>query len=47
VQCTIRDDNAESEGLFNKCGFVQTSTFYYPSSGNNVGVWQKVVSTTA
>jgi ribosomal protein S18 acetylase RimI-like enzyme len=47
VQCTIRDDNAESKGLFTKCGFVQTSTFYYPSSGNNVGVWQKVVSTTA
>ncbi|MBL4909895.1 MAG: GNAT family N-acetyltransferase [Alteromonadaceae bacterium] len=44
VQCTIRDDNGASKGLFAKCSFAQTSTFYYPNSGNNVGVWQKVVS---
>lgn len=44
VQCTIRDDNVKSKGLFTKCAFTQTSTFYYPKSGNNVGVWQKVVS---
>jgi ribosomal protein S18 acetylase RimI-like enzyme len=45
LQCTIRDDNARSKGLFQRCGFSQVSTFYYPVSGNNVTVWQKVVST--
>lgn len=44
VQCTIRENNQKSSGLFEKNGFKKVSTFYYPDSGNNVGVWQKVVS---
>ncbi len=44
LQCTIRDDNARSKGLFQRCGFSQVSTFYYPASGNNASIWQKVVS---
>jgi len=44
VQCTIREDNKESSGLFEKSGFSKVSVFYYPDSGNNVGVWQKVIS---
>ncbi len=44
LQCTIRDDNVPSMGLFEKCGFVEVSKFYYPASGNYVTVWQKVVS---
>ena len=47
VQCTIRDDNTKSKSLFAKCCFIQTSTFYQPRSGNNVGVWQRVDSTNA
>jgi len=44
VQCTIRENNLASAGLFQKCGFNKISAFYYPDSGNNVNVWQKVVS---
>ncbi|RWK68259.1 MAG: GNAT family N-acetyltransferase [Mesorhizobium sp.] len=44
LQCTIRHDNAASEGLFTKCAFNRVAQFYYPLSGNNVGVWQKVIS---
>lgn len=44
LQCTIRRDNTASEGLFTKCAFNQVAEFYYPLSGNNVGVWQKVIS---
>jgi ribosomal protein S18 acetylase RimI-like enzyme len=46
VQCTIREDNVASIGLFSKNGFNKVSVFYYPDSGNNVGIWQKVVSIT-
>jgi ribosomal protein S18 acetylase RimI-like enzyme len=46
IQCTIREDNAASIGLFAKNGFNKVSVFYYPDSGNNVGIWQKVVSVT-
>lgn len=46
VQCTIREDNSASIGLFNKNGFHKVSVFYNPDSNNNVGVWQKVVSVT-
>ena len=44
LQCTIRDDNIRSKGLFRRCGFSEVSKFYYPVSGNDVTVWQKVVS---
>lgn len=44
LQCTIRDNNVESTGLFLKNGFVRTALFLYPDSGNNVGVYQKVIS---
>ncbi|GLS34887.1 hypothetical protein GCM10010869_04750 [Mesorhizobium tianshanense] len=44
LQCTIRRDNAASEGLFAKCAFNRVGEFFYPLSGNNVGVWQKVIS---
>ena len=44
VQCTIREDNNASIGLFSKNEFNKVSVFNYPYSGNNVGVWQKVIS---
>jgi N-acetylglutamate synthase-like GNAT family acetyltransferase len=44
LQCTIRANNRRSQKLFQKNGFDQVSTFYYPTSGNNVGVWQKILS---
>ena len=44
LQCTIREDNTISQSLFKKNGFIKTLVFYYPTSGNNVTVWQKVIS---
>ena len=44
LQCTIRDNNVESTGLFLKNGFVRTALFLYPDSGNDVGIFQKVIS---
>ena len=44
LQCTIRTDNNRSEHVFNMCGYKQVAVFYNPDSGNDVGVWQKVVS---
>jgi ribosomal protein S18 acetylase RimI-like enzyme len=44
LQCTIRRDNRRSQTIFSKNGFREVSEFYYPNSGNNVGVWQKVIS---
>ena len=44
LQCTIRENNKPSRSLFAQVGFIQVSRFHYPNSGNNVGVWQKVVS---
>lgn len=44
LQCTIRSNNFESTGLFLKNGFTRTVLFLYPDSGNNVGVYQKVIS---
>lgn len=43
IQCTIREGNEGSAKLFSNSGFLKTSVFYYPTSGNNVGVWQKVI----
>ena len=44
LQCTIRESNAESRSLFEGFGFLHVSTFNNPSSGNNVAVFQKVLS---
>ena len=44
VQCTIREGNEASEGFFGKHGFAKVGRFFYASTGNNVGVWQKVLS---
>src|SRR2546423_832282 len=44
IQCTIRVGNAESERAFERNGYRRVSEFYYPNSGNNVAVWQKIVS---
>jgi N-acetylglutamate synthase-like GNAT family acetyltransferase len=43
-QCTIRVGNTPSEKLFKKAGFTRVSQFYYSLSQNDVGVWQKVIS---
>lgn len=44
LQCTIRANNTRSQDLFRQNGFLQVSRFFYPQSGNNLGVWQKVIS---
>ena len=44
LQCTIRDGNIESRSLFEGFGFSHINTFNNPSSGNNVAVFQKVLS---
>jgi ribosomal protein S18 acetylase RimI-like enzyme len=44
IQCTIREGNEKSQRLFKRNGFSQVSVFHYPDTGNNVGVWQKVIS---
>jgi ribosomal protein S18 acetylase RimI-like enzyme len=41
LQCTIREGNGASEGLFTKAGFVRGATFRNPQSGNLVTVWTK------
>jgi ribosomal protein S18 acetylase RimI-like enzyme len=43
VQCTIRVGNVESEGVFRKQGYAQTSCFYNERTNHYVGVWQKVI----
>ena len=44
LQCTIRADNAVSRKLFEGFGFIHTITFLNQGSGNNVGVFQKVLA---
>lgn len=44
LQCTIREDNIASRSLFEGFGFSHVSTFNNPSSGNNVCIFQKVLS---
>lgn len=44
VQCTIREGNEASEGFFVSRGFAKVSRFFYASTGNSVGVWQRVLS---
>lgn len=43
LQCTIRDENPRSRKLFEDFGFRRVSTFFNARSGNNVGVFQKVL----
>lgn len=44
LQCTIRDDNVASKALFAAVGFACTATFHNSRTGNNITVWQKVLS---
>jgi ribosomal protein S18 acetylase RimI-like enzyme len=44
VQCTIREGNHASENFFDTQGFVKVSRFLYAATGNNVGIWQKVLT---
>ncbi|WP_424195817.1 GNAT family N-acetyltransferase [Ampullimonas aquatilis] len=44
LQCTIREDNVESCSLFEGFGFSSVNTFYNSRSGNNITVYQKVLS---
>lgn len=44
VQCTIREGNEASEGFFETHGFAKVSRVFYAPTGNNVGVWHKVLS---
>ena len=45
LQCTIRTDNQASRNLVEGFGFSHLSTFLNQGSGNNVGVFQKVLAT--
>jgi ribosomal protein S18 acetylase RimI-like enzyme len=44
LQCTIRDDNTASATLFERFGFRRVGTFFNERSGNNVNVYQKILS---
>jgi ribosomal protein S18 acetylase RimI-like enzyme len=44
LQCTIRTENTKSRALFEGFGFVHIGTFFNQGSGNNVGVFQKILS---
>jgi len=44
LQCTIREDNSASRGLFENFGFSQVGTFHNKNSGNNVAIFQKVLA---
>jgi len=44
LQGTIREGNIDSRSLFEGFGFLHVSTFSNPLSGNNVAVFQKVLS---
>ena len=46
LQCTIREGNDRSERFFSKAGFTKVSQFHNQASGNNVGVWHKVLAPT-
>jgi len=43
AQCTIRDDNKASIGLFLTSGYLHNLTFINAKSGNRVMVLQKVI----
>ena len=44
LQCTIREGNTESRGLFQGFGFTHVASYRNERSGNNVGVYQKVLA---
>ena len=44
AQCTIRLGNTASEKLFNKNGYTKTVTFKNSQNGNQIAVYQKVLS---
>lgn len=44
AQCTIREDNDRSAKLFRGFGFTQVGRFRNQMSGNNVSVWQRIVT---
>lgn len=44
AQCTIREGNVRSEGLFVSEGFVRTCAFFNQMSGNTVFVLQKALT---
>ena len=44
IQCTISEANNASRCFFLEHGYVQVSRFKNTVSGNNVTVWQKVLS---
>ncbi|MBL8377738.1 MAG: GNAT family N-acetyltransferase [Burkholderiales bacterium] len=44
AQCTIRQDNDRSAKLFGDFGFTQVGRFRNEISGNNVIVWQKILT---
>ena len=44
LQCTIRIGNQDSRQLFEGFGFMLVSTYFNQSSGNNVGVFQKILA---
>ena len=44
LQCTIREDNTDSCKLFEGFGFSHINSFHNKRSGNNVAVFQKVLS---
>lgn len=43
LQCTIRINNGASRQLFEGAGFLGVNTFFNQRSGNNIGVFQKVL----
>ena len=47
LQCTIREDNERSKGLFRKLGYIYCATFLNTRTDNEVTVWQKVLSRQA
>lgn len=44
LQCTIREGNVASQWLFTGFGFTHVASFCNERSGNNVGVYQKVLA---
>lgn len=44
LQCTIRQENIASRRLFEGSGFLQVSVFLNQDSGNNVAVFQNVLT---
>jgi ribosomal protein S18 acetylase RimI-like enzyme len=43
LQCTIHEDDDNSEDFFTKAGFNRVSQFHNKVSGKNLAIWQKVL----